>query len=88
MKWTEEKRKTYGIFVTQMTEETMRPSYIITINGYSTTLRLTAELIQDLRWQVPNPKEVIDDIIDEEIEKHPEFQRNVRKMKLKKIGKS
>jgi len=85
MKWTEERRKAYGIDLDTMSEATMAPRLRITINGYSTLMSLTREFIEDLKWQTPNSEVFIDSMIDDEIERHPEFKRIVRKKKLEQI---
>jgi len=87
MKWTEKRRKAYEIDLSIITESTMAPKLKLTICGYSTTMNMTREFIEDIRWQTTlKTKEIIDKMIDDEIEKHPEFLRNIRRLKIKKLN--
>ena len=85
MRWTEERRKLAGINLTTISESTMSPKLRITIDGVSTTISLTREHIEDMRWQ-SNSEEIINNMIDEEIEKHPNFIKTIRKTKLEQIS--
>jgi len=64
----------------------MTPRMIITIDGISTQLLLTREHLEDLKWQTPNANKVIDSMIDDEIEGHPNFKKIIRKKKLEQIN--
>lgn len=87
MKWTKKRRKDHEIELDYIVEGMMSPRMKITIDGYSTTISLTSEQISDMKWQTPNWKEYIDNMIDEEIERHPNFNRNIRRLKLLKLKK-
>jgi len=86
MKWNEKRRKAYGIDLDTISETTMSPKLRITIGNVSITSALTNDFIQDLRFTT-HSEEIIDNIIDEEIESHPNFKKIIRKKKLEEISK-
>lgn len=86
MKWTEEKLKEYGIEVKVVSEATWSPRISIVINNKSVYLALTREFIQDVKAQTWGSEKYLDDMIDDEIEKHPEYKRQIRKKKLEKLN--
>ena len=86
MDWLNNYSKDYDVSINLISESTFAPLLSITINNITIKVALTATLLHSLNSN-SNGQNIFKKFVDEQIKKHPEYLKTVRKKKIEKLDK-